>query len=102
MASRLDLQSELETILGTRNVYFNPPASVRMKYPCIRYSRSGITDRHADNLRYTSCNQYEVIVIDPDPDSALPDTILTHFQMCRFDRTYVADNLCHSVLTIYY
>lgn len=102
MASRLDLQSELEKILGSRNVYFNPPASVRMKYPCIRYTRSGVEANHANNQVYKSTNRYEVIVIDPDPDSTIPDTIHTHFRMCRFDRTYVADNLNHSVLTLYY
>lgn len=102
MASRLDLQSELEIILGSRNVYFNPPASVRMKYPCIRYSRSGVVAQRADNRMYKSNNRYEVTVIDPDPDSALPDVILAHFPMCQFDRTYVADNLSHSVLTLYY
>jgi hypothetical protein len=102
MASRLDLQSELETILGNRNVYFNPPASVHMRYPCIRYSRSGVVAQHADNRMYKSTNRYEITVIDPDPDSVLPDTILTHFRMCQFDRMYIADDLCHSVLTLYY
>ena len=32
MASRLKLQTMLEEILGSRNVYFNPPESVKMKY----------------------------------------------------------------------
>jgi hypothetical protein len=102
MASRLDLQSEFEKILGSRNVYFNPPSSIRMTYPCIRYSRSSIVDKHADDRIYNSDNRYEVTVIDPNPDSKIPDVIRMHFPMCRFDRSYVADNLSHSVLTLYY
>jgi hypothetical protein len=32
----------------------------------------------------------------------MPNRILNHFQLCSFDRTYVADNLNHFVLTLYY
>ena len=102
MVSRLDLQSELEELLGTRNVYFNPPASVLMKYPCIRYSRSTIVVQHANNRIFKTTNQYEIVVIDPDPESKIADMILEHFPMCRLDRIYIADNLLHSVLTLYY
>ena len=102
MASRLDLQIEFEELLGTRNVYFNPPASVLMKYPCIRYSRSTVVAEHADDRVFKTTNQYEIVVIDPDPESEIADMILDHFPMCRFNRTYTADNLLHSVLTLYY
>ena len=37
--TRLELQSVLEQTLGSRNVYFQPPASVKMKYPAIVYER---------------------------------------------------------------
>lgn len=102
MSSRLKLHEELCAILGTKSVYFQPPESVKFKYPCIKYSLSGIDSKKADNLNYKSVNRYELIVIDPNPDSDIHEKILNHFQMCRFDRGYPADNLNHFVLTLYF
>lgn len=102
MASRLDLQAELEKLLGSTNVYFQPPESLRMKYDCIRYElESGVT-RHASNAPYTFQRAYSVTHIYRDPDSALIDTIATHFPMSRFGRHYTADGLNHDTYTIYY
>ena len=47
MASRLDLQSKLEKLLGNKNVYYQPPESLKMEYPAIRYSRSDIDSKYA-------------------------------------------------------
>lgn len=102
MANRLDLQTEFESLLGSRNVYYQPPSSVLMNYPAIRYKLSGIDTLKANNKGYRSINCYEVIVIDRDPDSQIHKKILEHFPMCRFERPYVADNLNHFVLTLYY
>lgn len=102
MASRLELHEELCTLLESRNVYFQPPESVKMRYPCVRYSRSGMNTKRANDGIYNNTNRYEVIVIDHDPDSKIPDSILSHFQMCSFDRQYIADNLNHFVFTIHY
>lgn len=102
MASRLKLHEELCVILESRRVYFQPPESVKMAYPCIRYSKPGITSAHANNKIYRNTDRYEVIVIDQDPDSVIPEKILSHFSMCSFDRGYTADNLNHFVFTIYY
>ena len=38
MANRLDLQALLEDLLGSRNVYYQPPESVKMNYPAIVYA----------------------------------------------------------------
>ncbi len=107
MASRLELHNELIDILGTSNeqesrVYFQPPESVKLKYRCIKYSLSGIDSTHANDEIYRNINRYEIIVIDPDPDSTVHLEILKRFQMCRFDRIYTANNLNHFVLTLYY
>lgn len=102
MASRLDLHEELCDVLGTRNVYFQPPESVKLVYPCIVYSTSGVFKLNANNRLYKSRNSYEVIVIDHDPDTDIFDRILAHFPMSRFDRSYTSDNLNHYVLTLYY
>lgn len=102
MANRTNLHQELCDILGSTNVYFQPPASISMKYPCIKYSLAGINTARADDINYKKVNQYTVIVIDRNPDSETPEKILDHFRMCRFDRGYPADNLNHFVLTLYY
>lgn len=102
MANRLDLHASLVHILGSNNVYFQPPESLKMKYPCIIYSKSGINNKRADDRIYTSTNRYEVTVIDSDPDSDIHEKILAEFQMCSFDRSYTADNLNHKTLTLYY
>lgn len=101
MASRLQLQTELEELLGSRNVYFQPPASVRMQYPAIVYSRSNIENRHADNNVYMQSCFYEITVIDEDPDSEIVEKV-SKLPTCRFDRHYKADNLNHDVFTLYY
>lgn len=102
MASRLKLHEELCEILGTKNVYFQPPASVKMIYPCIRYSLSSVDSIYANDKNYKNTKRYEIIVIDRDPDSDIYEKILNHFEMCGFDRPYVSDNLNHWVLTLYY
>lgn len=103
MDRRLKFDAELRDLIGSNNVYYQPPASVRMSYPAIKYSASpGADKRNANNRLYMSTDRYEVTVIDRDPDSAIPDKILHHFPMCNFDRGYSADNLNHFVYTIYY
>lgn len=102
MASRLELHEELCELLGTRNVYFQPPESIKLSYPCIIYSRSGVTKQNANNRLYKSVNEYGIIVIDANPDSSIPDDILNHFPMCRFDRSYTSNNLNHTSLTLNY
>lgn len=101
MASRIQLQAELEGILGSRNVYYQPPASVKMSYPAIVYSRNDIQNDFANNNVYTQNRSYEVIVIDKNPDSEIVDKI-SQLPMCRFDRHYTSDNLNHDVFTIFY
>lgn len=54
MASRPDLQLLLEELLESRNVYFQPPESVKMNYPAIVYALEDIENAHADNGVYSS------------------------------------------------
>ena len=102
MASRLELHEELCAALGSRNVYFQPPESVKMNYDAIRYWLSGKSLRRANNKIYNSTNRYDGVVITRDPDTTIPDEILSRFEMCSFGRPYTADNLNHYPFTIYY
>lgn len=104
---RLDLHNEFIDVLGTRGeqisrVYYQAPESNKMEYPCIKYSISGVNVKRANNGVYNTYNRYEVTVIDYDSDSDIWTKILSHFQMCTFDRAYTSDNLYHTVLTLYY
>lgn len=101
MGSRLELQTLLEQTLGSRNVYFQPPASVCMSYPAIVYERSDILNNHADNRVYQQTTGYMVTVIDKSPDSEIVKKV-SMFPMCSFDRHYTADGLNHDVFTLYF
>lgn len=101
MESRLKLHETLCSILGSRNVYYQPPESVKIKYPAIVYSRSDIENRFANNSVYTQSFFYTVIVIDYDPDSEFVYRV-SKLPNCRFDRHYVVDNLNHDAFTLFY
>ena len=101
MASRLELQSKLEELNGNRNVYYQPPASVKLEYDAIIYSKKDITSTYANDNKYSKSNCYEIIVVSRRPDSAVIDKLLD-LPYCSYDRPYVADNLYHDVLTLYY
>ena len=102
MASRLKLHEELKELLGSEFVYFQPPASVKMHYDAIRYSLSKPDLKRANDRVYLNTTKYEGVVISYDPDCTIPDTMLSHFQMCSFDKPYIADNLNHFPFTLYY
>jgi hypothetical protein len=101
MGSRLDLQNLLESILGSRNVYYQPPESIRINYPAIIYSRNNIDNNFADDIVYMQNHTYQVIVIDANPDSEIVNKI-SKLPMCRYDRHYTSDNLNHDVFIINY
>ena len=101
MASRLELQTKLEELLGSRNVYYQPPESVKMEYPAIRYYRKAVDKKSADNTAYTLTNCYEIIVISRKPDNPVI-SMIENLPMCEWDRHYKADNLNHDVLTLYF
>lgn len=102
MAERLTLHEELCTLLGSRNVYFQSPESVKMQYDAIRYGLGGIDVKRANNKAYNSTNQYDGVVITRNPDTDIPKKLLAHFEMIRFGRPYTADNLNHYPFTLYY
>lgn len=101
MADRLDLQSLLEELLESRNVYYQSPESVKMQYPAIRYSKKKIEAVHANDSKYLIRDCYELIVISRKPDDPVIKKLLM-LPYCSYDRPYIADNLYHDVFTIYY
>lgn len=98
---RLQLDAILRVALGSSNVYFQPPTSVKMSYPAIVYSLANINNDFANDGVYLSLTRYSVTLIVKDPDSELIGTIAA-LPNCQFDRCYTSDNLNHYVFTIYY
>lgn len=87
-------------ILGSNNVYFQPPESIKLKYPCIIYTRNKITTTPADNLAYKTDFSYTITLVDTDPDS--PINIKLIAAGCKFDRPFETTGLYHTVYTITY
>lgn len=105
MKDRLELDEILAGIIGItesdgdRHTYYNPPPSVRMRYPAIKYSLSNVVSKYANNGVYNIAPLYEVILIDEDVDSQYLRPLL-QIPQCKFNRFYRADNLNHWVFTI--
>lgn len=101
MGRRLELHEKLCELLGSRNVYFEPPATIRMKYPAIVYKRETIRNEFADNLVYKQDVAYQIVVIDQDPDSEFVEKV-SKLPACRWNRHFESDNLNHDVFVIYF
>lgn len=101
MGLRTDLQDILTGILETDHVYFQPPPTTKMVYPCIVYKRDYATTLFAGDKPYKHTKRYQVIVIDRDPDSDIPARIAA-LPMCVFNRFYTADNLNHDVFNLFF
>lgn len=101
MGTRLDLQNLLEDILGTGNVYFQPPETIKINYPCIIYKRDYSNSIFADNKPYKNTKRYSVTVIDRNPDSLTLDK-MDALPMCTFIRHLTVENLNHDIYNLYF
>lgn len=99
--TRQTLQFVLERTLGSKNVYFQPPESLKMKYPAIRYELADMDSQFGDNIPYIRCKLYEVLLITPNPDDCVIDRI-SELPMCVMERHYTSKNLHHYVFNLYY
>lgn len=107
MSRRLKLHNALCDILSCPNngpecrAYFQPPSSVKMKYPAIVYALDDIENTFANDGVYLSARKYSVTVIDSDPDNSLVDKVAS-MPTSRFNRYYTKDNLNHDVFEIFF
>lgn len=101
MASRLELHSKLCELLGSTNVYFQPPASLALKYPCIIYERDNVDIKYAGDSPYSHRIRYKITIIDYDPDSPIPMKVAM-LPSVRFATAYKANNLNHDVYELYH
>ena len=98
MENRLTLHNLLVDKLGSSNVYFQPPETIRMQYPCIVYSVQSTPKEFADDFQYKLHERYVVTFITRDPDAQLVNE-LWKTKGFLFDRHYAAENLHHFVYT---
>lgn len=94
--------SFLSTLTGCKNIYYQPPSNVKMKYPCIVYSDSPWDTKFANDKPYVVTRHYQVTVIDKLPDNPWTMLMATHIPMCTHERHYTRDGLNHDVLDVYY
>jgi len=96
---RIDLSAKLHEILD--HVYFQPPATITMSYPCIVYSLSGEKPIRADDKKYANTKRYTITVVDTNPDSQYPDMV-GELPFSSAERPYTADGLYHYPYTVYF
>lgn len=96
---RPTLHASLEGILGSNKVYFQAP-SVGLTYPCILYKIYDIDQTYATNSVYGVQTKYEITLIDDNPESEFIMK-LAKLQSSKFIRTYQANNLYHTIFTLF-
>lgn len=94
------LSEQLHSILGSNQVYFRPPASVKMRYDAIVYDLSRLTKTAADNMAYGLYDRYMITYISFRPKREIIERLM-NLPYCSFDREYVGENLHHNVFYIY-
>lgn len=99
--SRLSLQSKLSEVAGVAKVYYQPDKSLSLVYPCIIYRKTGRFANFSNNGVYTKYYEYQITVIDRNPDSAIPE-IVEDFRYCSMGRAFNQNNLYHNNFTLYY
>ena len=75
-SNRESLHDLLVELLGSPNVYFDPPENLKMKYPAIT-------------------------IIDEDPDSEIIDRI-SQLPMCTYEQQFTSNGMNHIVFIINY
>lgn len=97
------LRTELHTLLTglSPHVYFQPPTNTKILYPCIVYERDVAETEFADNSPYRYTKKYLVTVIDPNPDSDIPDKVAA-LPLCVHNRFFTTSKLNHDVFYLFF
>lgn len=98
---RIQLQQVLEEISPELHVYFQPPESIQLSYPCIIYTVAPGKKQYASNDIYHYKQKYLVTLIYNDPDSDIP-TKVESLQYCQREQHMVVQNLYHDVFQLFF
>lgn len=99
MTNRLTLHKTLTDILGSGYVYYNPPESTKMSFPCIVYKLNNIIPTHADNMNYIDHTVYKITVISKQVDHPAVKKILK-LPRTRFSTSFTANGFYHYVIIL--
>lgn len=101
-ANRLELREKLQQFMEDcgeiPRLYFQPPETVKLEYPCMIYHLKALTSRKANNRPYHKTIGFDITYITRSPASNVPDRILDE-PLFAFDRYYTAENLHHYAYT---
>lgn len=98
---RIKFHNKLKEVLGNNNVYYNPPSTTKLQYPCIIYNLSDIRTNKANNNVYLLDHVYQVTLIGTKVTDDTKDKILTEIPYSNFNRSYINNGLYHYVYTIF-
>lgn len=101
MDRRPQLHELLKEILGSNNVYFQPPANVSMQYPAIVYKRNNAKTAFGDDIPFTVTRRYLVTLIAQTPDSNIWEKLVS-LPRCLHERWFAANDLNHDVFNLYF
>ena len=65
------------------------------------YTEEAINSTYANDSKYLNKTRYNIIVISKLPDNPVIEELMK-LPYCSYDRHYVADNLHHDTLTLYF
>lgn len=99
---RYELNRILVKILGSKNIYYQPPESIKLSYDCIVYKKGRARKFRADNKLYINKDFYELLVMSKNPDNDIADRLEQSLNYCEHQRRYITNNICHDVLYLYY
>ena len=100
--NRVELSNRLKELMiecgEEPHLYFQPPETVKLEYPCFIYKLSSPSSSYADNRPYVMSVSYDVTYITRAPNSVMPTKLMKEPRF-RFSRYYTADNLHHYAYT---
>ena len=95
---RIEFDNLLKAILGSNNVYFQPPESKKLEYPCIVYNIASHDVEYADDGLYQLRHKYIVryIAYPKDYDGPMKEKIAKILKV-PMNQVYSSNGLYHCV-----
>lgn len=100
---RTEFDKWLRKILGSNNVYFQPPESKKLEFPCIVYNISSHDVDYADDKIYQLRHKYVVryVAYPKDFDGPMKENLARELNV-PIQQIYAQDGLYHCVFTKIY
>ena len=88
-----------EVVEEEPHVYFQPPESVKMQYPCFVYHLANDNVIRSNDKPYLHKEVYDVTYITREAEPVLPEA-MKGLHNVSFNRRYVSENLNHFAFTV--